>query len=271
MALPANCLQSHRRPVSLFSLWAEVSLVYWLVSSAGARGMTCEFLKEVLRDYYQVNQFTSLYNFELSSCLIQISVGDGFTIGTSAIRALQKWPEMAEENERISYEPWTSWHKITGEMISGPKPFELNPSGGTAGDQNTQSPRIYRHSRPRMHKMLSDQIERIGITVEYGKRVAKYYEDLGCSTAGVILESGERLEADVIIAADGIGSTSSLITLGHAVRARPTGFSIYRASCPIGETLTDPVFEEKFPILENDRPSAQLWMGFVPVSSSPSS
>ncbi|KAJ5659885.1 hypothetical protein N7507_006336 [Penicillium longicatenatum] len=168
---------------------------------------------------------------------------------------------MAEENERISYEPWVSWHKITGEMISGPKPFELKLSKRNGGDQITQTPRIYRHSRPRMHKMLSDQLERIEIAVEYGKQVVDYYEDKGSSTAGVILTSGERLEADVVIAADGIGSTSSRITLGHEVRARPTGFSIYRASCPIDSAHMDRIFEEKFPILENDRPSAQIWMG----------
>ncbi|KAJ5809706.1 uncharacterized protein N7503_001924 [Penicillium pulvis] len=182
-------------------------------------------------------------------------------LAPSAIRALQKWPDMAEENERISFEPWISWHKITGEMISGPKPLELNTSEDTAGDQNSQPPKIYRHSRPRMHKMLSDQIERAGITLEYSKQVVEYYENMGPSTAGVFLESGERLEADVVIAADGIGSTSSRITLGHEVRARPTGFSIYRASCPIDPALTNPVFEERFPILDNDRPSAQLWMG----------
>lgn len=119
--------------------------------------------------------------------------------------------------------------------------------------------------------MLSDQIERAGMTVEYSKQVVEYYENLDSSTAGIILKSGERLEADVIIAADGIGSTSTRITLGHEVRARPTGFSIYRASCSIDPALANPVFEERFPILENDRPSAQLWMGFVSVSYSPSS
>ncbi|KAJ5637812.1 hypothetical protein N7490_007691 [Penicillium lividum] len=188
--------------------------------------------------------------------------GDSFTIGPTAIRVLQKWPEMAEENELISYQPWISWHKITGEMISGPKPFELNPPNVNAGDQDIQYPRkIYRHSRPKMHKMLSDQLERIGITIEYDKQVVEYYENTNCSKAGVVLQGGERLEADMVVAADGIGSISSRVTLNHEVRARPTGFSIYRASCPIDLALADPDFEDKFPVLETGIPSGQLWLG----------
>ncbi|KAJ5777658.1 hypothetical protein N7520_000904 [Penicillium odoratum] len=145
----------------------------------------------------------------------RLSSGDSFTIGPTAIRVLQKWPEMAEENELISYEPWISWHRITGEMISGPKPFELNPPKVNAGDQDSH----------------------------------------------FVLQGGERLEADMVIAADGIGSISSSVTLNHEVRARTTGFSIYRASCPIDLALADPDFEDKFPLLESGIPSGQLWLG----------
>ncbi|KAJ5621696.1 hypothetical protein N7528_006479 [Penicillium herquei] len=169
--------------------------------------------------------------------------GDGFSIGTSAIRTLQKWPEMAEENERISYEPWVSWHKITGEMISAPAPFQLHQSKNEdqEGPKRKSVPKVYRHSRPKMHKMLSDQLERIGIIVEYGKKV--------------------KLEADLVIAADGVGGKSSRITLGHEVRAEPIGYSIYRASYPLNETLCDSIINEKLPVMENGVPSSQIWLG----------
>lgn len=46
--------------------------------------------------------------------------------------------------------------------------------------------------------------------MEYGKRAMEYYEDesAGTEKAGIILESGEKVEVDVVIAADGVGSRS---------------------------------------------------------------
>ncbi|KAJ5088739.1 hypothetical protein N7456_012355 [Penicillium angulare] len=185
--------------------------------------------------------------------------GDGFTIGPSALLALDKWPEMSKENERISYESWMSWHKITGEMIKHPAPFQLNPSKAHGSD--TKTPTVYRHSRPKMHQMLSDQLDRVGLAVEYGKRVLDYYEDSSSGKAGILLDGGEKLEADVVVAADGVGSKSSRIVLGQEVRARPTGFSIYRAAYPLDETRTYPILDENFPLMEKNTASSQLWMG----------
>ena len=109
--------------------------------------------------------------------------------------------------------------------------------------------------------MLSDQLERIGISVEYGKHAIEYYEDENLGKAGAILDNNEKLEADVVLAADGIGSHSSRITLGHEARARPTGFSIYRAAYPLDETPLDPVLDKRFCMLENGVPSTEIWMG----------
>lgn len=197
--------------------------------------------------------------------MIKFSTGDVLTIGTSAVRALQRWPDMAKENDRISYEMWISWHKINGDLISGPAPFRPNAQkkDGAEGPNTLQTAKIYRHSRPTMHKMLADQVERVGLTVEYGKHVTQYQEDPDSSKAYVILENNEKIEADLVVAADGIGSKSYSITLGRQVPARPTGFSIYRALLPIDQALVDPVIDEKFPLLENGMSSTQLWMGFV--------
>lgn len=176
---------------------------------------------------------------------------------------------MAGENERISYEMWVSWHKINGDLISGPAPFRPHASKyNSAEDKHIEPPaKIYRHSRPTMHKMLADQVERVGLTVEYGKQVVQYHEDTHSSKAYVILENKEKIEADLVVAADGIGSRSYSIILGHEVPARPTGFSIYRALLPIDQALVDPEIDEKFPLLENGMSSTQLWMGCVSPGS----
>lgn len=175
---------------------------------------------------------------------------------------------MAEENERISYEMWISWHKINGDLISGPGPFRPNAQkNDSAENPNVESTaKIYRHSRPTLHKMLADQVERVGLTVEYGNHVLRYQEDPNSAKACVILENNDKIEADLVIAADGIGSKSYSITLGHEARARPTGVSMYRALLPIKQALVDPIIDEKFPMLDNGMASTQLWMGLVPPS-----
>lgn len=177
---------------------------------------------------------------------------------------------MAEENVQIAFDPWASWHKITGEKISGPAPIfdyvvKREETGGESKknqqDIQGQPKRIYRHSRPKFHKMLTDQAERIGIYVEYGKRVTKYYEKLDAGKAGVVLENGETIEADVVLAADGVGSKSTKMTMGREVRAQSTGFSVYRTAFPIELAIADPMVRERFQLLENGHPVVELWMG----------
>lgn len=114
-----------------------------------------------------------------------------------------------------------------------------------------------------MHKMLADLAERVGLTPEYGKQVVEYHEDPRSAKAYVILEDQEKIEADVVVAADGISSKSYTITLGHEARARPTGYSIYRALLPIEQALVDPNIDAKFSLLKPGISSTQLWMGFV--------
>lgn len=172
---------------------------------------------------------------------------------------------MAEENERISYTIWTSWHQINGEKVAGPFPVELNNSDDEETTFNgiTRPNKVYRHNRLRFHKMMSDQAERIGIFVEYGKRTVEYYEDAAGQKAGVVLENEERIEADLIIAADGIGSKSSIITMGKEVRARSSGSSIYGGTIPIEVVQADPLMSERFSGVENGIAVVELWQGYV--------
>lgn len=168
---------------------------------------------------------------------------------------------MEDEEERIAMNIWVSWHKITGEKLSGPGPFVLNP--GKINGEMIEPPKIHRHSRPKFHKMLSEQAERAGMTIEYGKRVKSYFESVETNKAGVTLDDGEIIEADVVIAADGVGSKSSQVTMGHEVQARSTGFSVYRAAFPVELALSDPVVAERFQILDNGISIVEMWMGFV--------
>ena len=163
---------------------------------------------------------------------------------------------MVEENEAISWHPWVSWHDINGVRYSGPAP--LFPQGS---EPNKDGPQVYRHNRPKFHDMLSSRAEKHGVHVEYGHRAVEYYDSPTTGKAGVILDNGEKMEADVVVAADGIGSKSSKATIGGLVQARSTGFAIYRAAFPIEIAYADPELKERFKPLEDGTPVMELWSG----------
>ena len=123
------------------------------------------------------------------------------------------------------------------------------------------STRIYRHSRSKFHNALSKQVERCGIEIEYGRRVVDYHES--SNRAGVTLDTGEKIEADVVVAADGVNTKSWKLIAGEKVVAKSSGWSIYRTSFPVEIALQDPLVRERFTILENGHSVLEMWLGLV--------
>jgi glycine/D-amino acid oxidase-like deaminating enzyme len=194
--------------------------------------------------------------------LFNIATGDFFTIAPQIIEQIQTWPDMVDENEIIAANPLVSFHKISGELISGPTAFNWRGKGEPSKDDNRPLPsRIYRHNRPKFVKMLCSQLERIGVKVEYGHRVVDYYEDE--NKAGIVLGNGDKLEADVVIAADGIGTKSHKLISGHDIRAWGSGLAIFRTAFPVEMILADDEINSRFCMLEDGHSNAELWNGSV--------
>jgi 2-polyprenyl-6-methoxyphenol hydroxylase-like FAD-dependent oxidoreductase len=171
------------------------------------------------------------------------------------------WPDVAEENERISEDPWISYHKVTGEIVTGPDPVMM-PGTSTASDGVEQRPtRIYRHNRPKFMQMLVSKLLSIGVDISFGNHVVDYYEDPEKQTAGVVLDDGRNIEADVVIAADGLGTKSHKLVNGHDIRAHSTGYSVYRTAFPAELLAADPVVDKRFQMLENGHPLVEMWAG----------
>lgn len=59
------------------------------------------------------------------------------------------------------------------------------------GEREDAPKRLYRHHRPKFHKMLLAQLEKVGLQVEYSQRVISYFEDIDL---GVIFDRGRRLK-----------------------------------------------------------------------------
>lgn len=181
------------------------------------------------------------------------------TIGPSAIQFFRNWPQAAKENEEIAYDPWISYHKHTGERILGPKP--LFPDDSKPGEGANIPDRIYRHHRPKFHQLLLAQAHKIGIEVAYGQRAVEYFEDASARKGGVILQGGSKLEADLVVAADGVGTKSFMLTMGEKVDAKGSGYAIYRTAYPVELAIADPHVAERFKLLEDGRSVVEMWMG----------
>lgn len=191
-----------------------------------------------------------------------LSTGDFFTIGSQVIRHFQlHWPKLAEEFDRINYTGLVAYHKITGERVSEPEEPSFVNVTYTHPDGTERTVKWHRHNRPKFVAALLDQVKSVGVEVSYGHRVTDYFEDEEAEEAGVILQDGSKLKADVVLAADGVGTKSHNLVSGHDIRAYPSGFSILRTAFPIELAMEDPDIAARWPLYDGSRPLIEMWLG----------
>jgi 2-polyprenyl-6-methoxyphenol hydroxylase-like FAD-dependent oxidoreductase len=106
--------------------------------------------------------------------------------------------------------------------------------------------------------MLWNQLQRLGIEVVCNKRAVEYFE-IG-SHGGVVTSDGERTEADIVIAADGIGSKAQTLIMGEQVRGMYSGHSVFRTAYPIEIAFQDPIVRENFHLIDG-RPILRAFYG----------
>ena len=184
--------------------------------------------------------------------------GDSFTIAPQIVQHIQShWPDMAQENDDLASDIWISFRQMNGEFISPPAPFDFT-LGGKVKDPPT---RIHRHSRPKFLKMLISQLERVGILIEYGLRAVEYYENE--RAGGVVLSDGQKLEADVVVASDGIGSKSLELINSHEIRAWSSGWAIARTAFPTELIASDEELNERFKKATDVNPEMSFWYSYA--------
>ncbi|KAK3068171.1 hypothetical protein LTR53_014467 [Teratosphaeriaceae sp. CCFEE 6253] len=173
--------------------------------------------------------------------------GDMYFMGLSATKFLKHWPEMQQQYKEISlHDAWIETFKHDGQQMLKPQKVadRLHAQGLDPGS----APGAFQ-MRPLVYKMLLDQVEKCGIDIQFGKRVVDYSET---ATEGRIeLEDGTTLKADIVVAADGIGSKSQKL-VGGQVRAKSSGRAMWRAVFPIDRMDANPEVREFFK-LQNDQ------------------
>lgn len=139
--------------------------------------------------------------------------------------------------------------KYDGEFIGGPFPL--------AEGLNYRPVPV---SRPKLIRFLYDYAVKLGIPILFGKKVVRYEESTETKRAFAITDQNDRFEADLVVAADGIGSRSGQIMLGEEARAMSSGFSVYRVTYSTALVKSDPFLSQHYPVREGEPDSCQVFI-----------
>ncbi|KAI1448130.1 FAD/NAD(P)-binding domain-containing protein [Annulohypoxylon stygium] len=174
--------------------------------------------------------------------------GDMFGIGPSAVTTFHHYPSMMKEYDEIAWDSQLSFQARDGtETLRAD--FEYNRQG--VAPHAAYPLRVKTTlGRYKCAQMLHGQCKRLGIPITFGVSIEKYEEDTTKGVGIAIAHDGRRYTADVVVAADGIGTKSHCITLGRPVRAIKTGYEVYRAMYSPKDIKDAPVIEEALRNLE---------------------
>ncbi|KAI0893747.1 FAD/NAD(P)-binding domain-containing protein [Annulohypoxylon nitens] len=187
------------------------------------------------------------------------TIGDTFGILPPAWVTLRFFPAMKEQFVRDTYDAeFSLWH-YKGHKVVHLGEADWNYPGSVHPAKDIRVPWIYH--RPRIARMLTTQCERLGIPIKYGSTVVAYSESSQKATITVQSAEGETIAgADIVVAADGVGTKSHSHITGHQVRAKSSGYANYRGCIPtelLKPQLCPQVFEKFF---SSPRPEFRIYM-----------
>jgi len=86
----------------------------------------------------------------------------------------------------------------------------------------------YSGHRAEIHEAVYEYALSLGIDIRFGHNVENYQEDPSRGKASVTVNGG-TVEADVVVAADGVKSRARQYVLGYNDQPKSSGYSVYRA------------------------------------------
>jgi 2-polyprenyl-6-methoxyphenol hydroxylase-like FAD-dependent oxidoreductase len=162
----------------------------------------------------------------LLSGALKLDVGEMIIITSPALQTPKKWPGFMERARQEAVAPVLTMKKFDGTLI-GTFPI---------GNPDDPSLAIY---RSKLHNVLYEYAEQLGIPIEFSATASEFFEtdDHG----GVVLSDGRRLTADIVVAADGVGTKSWALVVGSKEPPISSGFVLYRVTFPVAPALENPI------------------------------
>jgi hypothetical protein len=154
--------------------------------------------------------------------------GEIIVITAPGLQTPNKWPGFMSRARQQAATAYSTMKKFDGTLI-GTFPV---------GDPANPSLAIY---RSKLHKLLYEYALELAIPMEFNAAVAKFFESQDERLGGVVLSDGRTLTADLVVAADGVGSKSWELVLGKKEAPISSGFVLYRVTFPAAPALENPV------------------------------
>ncbi|KXT15569.1 hypothetical protein AC579_9953 [Pseudocercospora musae] len=173
-----------------------------------------------------VECFKQGHDVEIYEAFSELKVlGDIISFGANAGRIFRRW--FTRDGRRISdiLRPQSidlqsygfNIHKFDGELIMNQKTPPPNP----------EAP-VFNGHRGEFHEIVFNYVkDDLGIPVHLGCRISKYFEN--SRAAGIELDTGERISADVVIGSDGVRSKARELVLGYYDKPKSSGYAVFRA------------------------------------------
>jgi 2-polyprenyl-6-methoxyphenol hydroxylase-like FAD-dependent oxidoreductase len=152
-------------------------------------------------------------------------------ITTPALLTPKKWPGFLERAYADGFASVVNMRKYDGTFIESYEP----------GDQEDKSLSTYRR---KLHNLLCTYAKELGIPILFESPVVEYFES--SESGGVLLQNGQKITADVVVAADGVGSKSRAIIDGNRDAPISSGFIMYRISYPADVAMKNPIIEKEW-------------------------
>ncbi|KAI3326796.1 putative monooxygenase [Xylariaceae sp. AK1471] len=156
-------------------------------------------------------------------------LGDIISFGPNSSRIFQRWPGVAEQLDALS-------QRADGLTIKNWLGETLLKQTWSV-EQAEFGIRFDGH-RGEFHEIVYKHALEIGVDVRLGARVEDYFES--DEEVGVVLESGERITADIVLAAEGVRSRGRKIVLGYEDKPKASGYAVYRSWFDADEIAKDP-------------------------------
>ncbi|KAK3935034.1 6-hydroxynicotinate 3-monooxygenase [Diplogelasinospora grovesii] len=159
-------------------------------------------------------------------------IGDIISFDPNGSKAFERWPGVVDKMEAIARQTtWLDLYHHEGKFATR-QSFAHEKAWGR---------RINGH-RGQLHNIIYQHAKARGVDIRLGKRVEDYFESDHPPEAGVVV-GGERMAADVVIAAEGVRSRGRKMVLGFDENPKSSGYAVYRAWFPSDEVAKNPVIK----------------------------
>ncbi|KAJ5661153.1 salicylate hydroxylase [Penicillium longicatenatum] len=123
--------------------------------------------------------------------------------------------------------------------------------------QSKYSKGVFAGHRGCMHKIIYDYAVEIGVELRFGTRVAQYLDH--ATERGVVVDTGERIMGDVVLACDGPKSLARSQLLELPESKVNSGYAIFRAFFTVTDEMRDdPLMKE---IIDPTEDKTRFWVG----------